>query len=118
MTRKRMNRTVAEKTAFLYANRPVSYLLSAGTQFGVSLSCRAHSQVLRVVLESKVLPATTSPCRLPFFYSERVVFLPPPAPTHYFAVQLENQTTVVDASSDITLHEEATRRGGACCEPG
>ena len=111
-----MNATVVEKTVFCYANAPVAVRLPAGAQFGVCVSRLSHLQVLRVVLESKALPAATSACGTPFFYAERVVFLPPPAPTHFFSVQLANQTTAVDASDEITLHERADRRGGARCE--
>ena len=111
-----MNATVAEKTVFCYANAPVTVRLPVGAQFGVGVPLPSHSQVLRVVLESRALPAATSACSTPFFYSERVVFLPSPAPTHFFSVQLANQTTVVDANDEITLHERAERRGGACCE--
>ena len=110
-----MNATVVEKTVFCYANAPVAVRLPVGAQFGVGVPLPSHSQVLRVVLESRALPAATSACSTPFFYSERVVFLPPPAPMHFFSVQLANQTTV-DASDEITLHERAERRGGARCE--
>ena len=111
-----MNATLAEKTAFCYANTPATFLLPAGTQFGVGPPPLSHVQVLRVVLESKALPAATSLCHTPFFYSERVVFLPPPAATHFFSVQLADQATVVDASSDITLQERTSKPGGACRE--
>lgn len=111
-----MNATLAEKTVFCYANAPVAVRLPVGAQFGVGVPLPSHSQVLRVVLESRALPASTSACNTPFFYSERVVFLPPPTPTHFFSVQLANQTTVVDASDEITLYERAERRGGARCE--
>lgn len=42
--------------------------------------------MLRVVVRSTVFPSSLSACALPYFVQERVVFIPPPSPSHLHSV--------------------------------
>ena len=42
--------------------------------------------MLRVVVRSTVFPSSLSACALPYFVQERIVFIPPPSPSHLHSV--------------------------------